>query len=66
MIDDDELLQAVTVSGRTVWLASEDRGVIRFRAGKFESFDRAAGLPGIGTAPRRQPDPEVSAQPSVI
>jgi ligand-binding sensor domain-containing protein len=33
------------VSGRDVWLASEDRGVIRFRAGKFESFDRASGLP---------------------
>lgn len=38
-------LQAVAVSGRTVWLASEDRGVIRFRGSKFESFDRASGLP---------------------
>ena len=38
-------LQAVTASGRTIWLASEDRGVIRFRTGKFESFDRASGLP---------------------
>ncbi len=38
-------LQSVAVSGRTVWLASEDRGVIRFRGGKFESFDRASGLP---------------------
>jgi ligand-binding sensor domain-containing protein len=38
-------LQAVAVSGRDVWLASEDRGVIRFRAGRFESFDRASGLP---------------------
>ena len=38
-------LQGVAVSGRDVWLASEDRGVIRFRGGKFESFDRASGLP---------------------
>lgn len=38
-------LQGVAVSGRNVWLASEDRGVIRFRAGKFEAFDRASGLP---------------------
>lgn len=38
-------LQSVAVSGRTIWLASEDRGVIRFRGGKFVSFDRASGLP---------------------
>ncbi|HWE25894.1 MAG TPA: hypothetical protein VG496_18305 [Myxococcales bacterium] len=38
-------LQGVAVSGRTVWLASEDRGVIRFRGDRFESFDRASGLP---------------------
>jgi ligand-binding sensor domain-containing protein len=38
-------LQAVAVSGPTIWLASEDRGVIRFHAGKFESFDRASRLP---------------------
>jgi len=38
-------LQAVAVSGRDVWLASEDAGVIRLRAGKFRAFDRASGLP---------------------
>ena len=38
-------LQAVAIGGRTIWLASEDRGVIRFYGGKFVSFDRASGLP---------------------
>jgi ligand-binding sensor domain-containing protein len=38
-------LQAVAVSGRNVWLASEDAGVIRMRGGKFQAFDRASGLP---------------------
>jgi ligand-binding sensor domain-containing protein len=38
-------LQAVAVSGKNVWLASEDAGVIRLRDGRFEAFDRASGLP---------------------
>lgn len=38
-------LQGVAVSGQNLWLATEDRGVVRFRGGKFESFDRASGLP---------------------
>jgi len=38
-------LQAVAVSGRNVWLASEDAGVIRMRGEKFQPFDRASGLP---------------------
>jgi hypothetical protein len=38
-------LQGVAVSGPHVWLASEDRGAIRMRREKFESFDRASGLP---------------------
>ena len=38
-------LQAVAVSGRDVWLASEDAGVIRLRGGRFRAFDRASGLP---------------------
>jgi ligand-binding sensor domain-containing protein len=38
-------LQAVTVSGANVWLATEDFGVIRLRGGKLEAFDRASGLP---------------------
>jgi ligand-binding sensor domain-containing protein len=38
-------LQAVAVSGADVWLASEDCGLIRLRAGRFEAFDRASGLP---------------------
>lgn len=38
-------LQAVTVAGDTLWLASEDRGVIRYRDGRFDAWDRAAGLP---------------------
>ena len=50
-------LQSVTVSRGEVWLASEDRGVIRKRGGKFESFDRASGLPSswtVDVAPTRQ------------
>jgi ligand-binding sensor domain-containing protein len=38
-------LQAVTVSGGNLWLASEDAGAIRFRGGRFQAFDRASGLP---------------------
>jgi ligand-binding sensor domain-containing protein len=38
-------LQAVDAAGGTVWMASEDRGAIRFRHGQFQAFDRAAGLP---------------------
>jgi ligand-binding sensor domain-containing protein len=39
-------LQAVSVAGGHVWLASEDRGVMRREAdGRFTLFDRAAGLP---------------------
>lgn len=38
-------LQSVAVVGVTLWLASEDRGVIRYREGRFEALDRAAGLP---------------------
>jgi ligand-binding sensor domain-containing protein len=38
-------VQSVAVHGRTVWLASEDRGAIRMHKGAFTLFDRAAGLP---------------------
>jgi ligand-binding sensor domain-containing protein len=38
-------LQAVDARAGVVWLASEDRGAIRFRDGRFTIFDRAAGLP---------------------
>lgn len=38
-------LQAVDVLRGQVWLASEDRGLMRKRGHKFEIFDRAAGLP---------------------
>jgi hypothetical protein len=38
-------LQAVEARGGEVWLAAEDRGAIRFVAGRFDVFDRAAGLP---------------------
>lgn len=38
-------VQAVDVAGGAVWMASEDRGAIRFRDGRFQVFDRAAGLP---------------------
>jgi len=38
-------LQAVDVVHGQVWLASEDRGLMRKRGRKFEIFDRAAGLP---------------------
>jgi len=38
-------LQAVAVRGGDVWLAAEDRGAMRLRDGRFEIFDRAAGLP---------------------
>ena len=49
-------VQAVAAAGDTVWLASEDRGAIRFRGGRFRVFDRAAGLPtswavGVATTP---------------
>lgn len=50
-------LQAVTVSGENVWLASEDAGVIRLRGGVFTAFDLASGLPSswvvdVAPAPR--------------
>jgi ligand-binding sensor domain-containing protein len=38
-------LQAVEVGSHGVWLAAEDRGALRFRGGRAEIFDRAAGLP---------------------
>ncbi|HEY2902400.1 MAG TPA: hypothetical protein VGL59_17590 [Polyangia bacterium] len=38
-------VQAVDAAAGVVWMASEDRGAIRFRGGQFQSFDRAAGLP---------------------
>lgn len=38
-------LQAVALQGAEIWLASEDRGVIRMRGQRFEVFDKAAGLP---------------------
>jgi len=38
-------LQAVAVRGRELWLASEDRGLIRFVDGESQVYDRLAGLP---------------------
>jgi ligand-binding sensor domain-containing protein len=40
-------IQAVATLRETVWLATEDRGVVRLRSGtrKVQVFDRAAGLP---------------------
>jgi ligand-binding sensor domain-containing protein len=38
-------LQAVDVAGGTVWIATEDRGLLRQAGPRFEVFDRAAGLP---------------------
>ena len=38
-------LQAVDVAAGVVWLASEDRGLLRKRGRHFQIFDRAAGLP---------------------
>jgi hypothetical protein len=38
-------LQAVDASNGVVWIATEDRGVLRFAGGKFQVLDRAAGLP---------------------
>jgi ligand-binding sensor domain-containing protein len=38
-------LQAVDVAGGTVWIATEDRGLLRQSGPRFEVFDRAAGLP---------------------
>lgn len=38
-------LQAVVADGESLWLASEDRGLIRYRGGVFTALDRAAGLP---------------------
>lgn len=38
-------LQAVDVANGQVWLASEDRGLLRMHGRKFDVFDRAAGLP---------------------
>jgi ligand-binding sensor domain-containing protein len=50
-------IQAVAVSGRNVWLASEDRGAIRMRGQAFTAFDRASGLPSswlVDVAPAEQ------------
>jgi ligand-binding sensor domain-containing protein len=38
-------LQAVDARGGVVWVATEDRGVLRFAGGRFQVLDRAAGLP---------------------
>ncbi len=38
-------LQKVAVGAGAVWMASEDRGIIRFADGAFTVYDRAAGLP---------------------
>jgi ligand-binding sensor domain-containing protein len=38
-------LQGVVVEKNAVWLASEDRGAIRFDGKVFTSYDRLAGLP---------------------
>ena len=38
-------LQGVVADERGAWLASEDRGVIRFDGTKFTAYDRLAGLP---------------------
>jgi ligand-binding sensor domain-containing protein len=38
-------LQAVDVRAGVVWVATEDRGVLRFAGGRFQVLDRAAGLP---------------------
>lgn len=38
-------LQAVDAVAGVVWLASEDRGLMRMHGRRFEIFDRAAGLP---------------------
>lgn len=38
-------LQAIAESGGALYLASEDRGVIRFDGGKFTAMDRLSGLP---------------------
>ncbi|HUJ29018.1 MAG TPA: hypothetical protein VLW85_23520 [Myxococcales bacterium] len=49
-------LQAVALNGAEIWLASEDRGIIRMRGQKFEIFDKAAGLPSswmVDVAPSR-------------
>jgi ligand-binding sensor domain-containing protein len=38
-------LQAVDVRGGVVWVATEDRGLLRLAGGRFDVLDRAAGLP---------------------
>jgi ligand-binding sensor domain-containing protein len=38
-------LQAVDVRGGVVWVATEDRGLLRLAGGRFQVLDRAAGLP---------------------
>ncbi|WP_428261971.1 hypothetical protein [Haliangium sp.] len=38
-------VQKVSAGAGAVWMASEDRGVIRFADGAFEVFDRAGGMP---------------------
>jgi ligand-binding sensor domain-containing protein len=42
-------LQAVDVRGGVVWVATEDRGVLRLAGGRFQILDRAAGLPSSWT-----------------
>jgi ligand-binding sensor domain-containing protein len=38
-------IQGLVVERNAIWLASEDRGVIRFDGKTFTSYDRLAGLP---------------------
>jgi ligand-binding sensor domain-containing protein len=38
-------VQRVAVAGGVVWLATEDRGAVRFAKDRFTVFDRAAGMP---------------------
>lgn len=38
-------VQKVAVGAGAVWLATEDKGVIRLAGGRFQVLDRAAGLP---------------------
>ena len=42
-------LQAVAERDGQVWVASEDRGLLKMKGLKFEVFDRAAGMPASWT-----------------
>ena len=42
-------LQAVSERNGQVWIASEDRGLIKMKGNNFEVFDRAAGMPASWT-----------------